>query len=311
MSSDIRELLRSAADVDPSGLGARAAMQRGVWLRWRRRVQVALPAAVAGAVLLAVLLPKVGSFVDAERISPVGPGRTHSVPLDESDAPPPPRDASGSSEVDEDGSAPGSEPRTPGTALAPVQGSAGCSPLIEDDRFDVSDTSIDILRSSMSYGADANTLTITHALRDIRLDSTTPGEGPFYDLRFAWDGVEYSAEAYVTASGEQAFSVMRVSDKPAVGTSSAVNQVEHGNATGRIDPVSDTVVLRFTLDEFNETEKAAASSESRPAAKELKVGSKLVGISLVTNPRGSSWSMNEHETDVGSAKCDYVIATEH
>jgi hypothetical protein len=310
MTSDIRELLRSAAEVEPSGLGVRAAMQRGVTLRWRRRVQIALPVAVAAAVLLAVVLPRVGSFVDAERISPVGPGQPQKAPSDVQDAQPDPRRTADPSEA-RDTRTTGTEPGTPGTALAPTQRSADCSPLIEDPAFDVSDSSIDILRSSISYRADTGALTLTHALRDIKPDpdpgDSTPGEGPFYDLRFAWDGVEYSAEAYTTASGEDEFSVMRAADRPTVGTSSAVNQIDHGNVTGRIDRVSDTVVLHVPLDEFNEAEKAASSSANRPATKELKVGSKLMGIRLVANPRGSSWSMNEHETDVGTADCDYVI----
>ena len=203
MSSDIRELLRSAAEADPAGLGARAAMERGVRLRRRRRVEVAATVVVAAAVLVAVVLPRVGSFVDAERISPARPGRTHEAPSDAHDARPDPRrtaDPSGA------GDAPttGTQPRTADTAQAPTQRSSGCSPLIEDPRFDVSDSSIDILRSSMSYRADTNTLTFAHTFLDIKSEPnySTPAEGPFYDLRFAWDGVEYSAEAYTTASGE-------------------------------------------------------------------------------------------------------------
>jgi hypothetical protein len=306
MTSEIRELLHAAADADASGVGARAAMQRGLQLRWWRRALVGLPIAVAAAVLLAVVLPRVGSFVDAERISPARPGRTHNAPLEEHDTRSDPQRAPASNEPEEE-PAIGIAPRSPGTKLAPVQPSAGCDPLIEDYARDTSDSSIDILRSSISYRSSTNTLTFTHALRDIKPD-TRAGEGPFYDLRFTLDDVEYSAGAHTTAAGEDEFSVMEPAHRAPLGTSSAAVDPNARPATGLIDRQRNTVVVHVQLDEFNEAEKAAAPLENRPVRKELKVGSTLTQIQLITYPRGSSWSMTSHEVDYGLTECDYVIS---
>lgn len=299
MTSDVRALLRAAAETGAADFGASLAMRRGRWLRWRRRIQVAIPAAIALAVLIALLLvPGLRIVGEARDIAPLDrPGRTQVAGKDS----PSPSTTATQRRPGAAVEAPSDEANSPmPVAQAQVEGSDACNPLIVDLGGDVRDGSIDILRSSVSYRATTETVTFTHVLRDIELEDG-PGEGPSYDMRFVWDGVEYSAEAWVDVSGRQQFVVH-------AGGRGTLAPVEYGNVHGRIDPVSDTVTLRFTLDEFDESAKRSADNASRPAPRELKAGSTLSEMRLVANPRGSSTSMTEqHETDVGSARCDYVV----
>ena len=296
MTSDVRQLLRRAAEVDVADLGARTAMQRGLRLRWRRRLILAASVTLALVAVIPLVLPGSEIIGDATDLTPAQ--RPDNVApsdgtRDPSARPEPLASVQG---IAQERSHTGRE-RTPDPIVPKENRAALCDPVITDPRFDTTERSIDILRSSITYDGKENALTFTHTMIDIRLDATEqPGEGPFYDLRFDIDGVRYSALSYVTASGAQEFSVVRVSDRPPVGTETAVGQAKPGNATGRIDAVADTARLTLDLDEFNRTESPG-----------LEVGSQLRGIELTANPRGSSWSTQEHETDVGTARCDYVV----
>lgn len=296
MTSDVRELLRLAAETgSPDFGGARSAMQRGRWLRRRRVVQIALPLALAVALVVALTGRELPIIGDGDRIAPTGPGQNEPRrPPIRVEPSTPDRESNPATVTDPRGR----PDRSMVTALPAPK--ADCSPLITDDQGDARQTSIDILRSSITYERDTNSLVFEHTLKDLERGASGVGEMGF-ELWFMWDDLSYVAYAWVDQAGQEQYSVQRARrGEPA--TPPGGHWVDL-SATGRMDTSREIVRVRVQLDEFNKDEKAASSSEGFPPPKELKAASKLTQIRLET------WigSFGSGGQDLAESDCDYVV----
>ncbi|MGH7857519.1 MAG: hypothetical protein ACREQY_09325, partial [Candidatus Binatia bacterium] len=278
MTTDVRELLRRAAEAGPDEVaGARRAMRRGESLRRRRRVGIIALATVAVALAVAAVVPGTPLLDDVLRIAPTRPGQDRQVSTPE---PTPPANAAPDQPAERSDEAPdrviaagepGAERSSSG--ITPPT----CDPLIDDSSGDTGDARIDIERSTISYDEAANSLVFEHTMRD--LERPESGHSLHFDLQFWWDGLRYSAEAMIDGAGQDNFAIVRPRRNGAPGP---VNWVELGTPTGSFDTTSETVALRVSLDEFNDGEKSASLQEGMPPPKELEAGSKLTEISLHT-----------------------------
>ncbi len=196
--------------------------------------------------------------------------------------------------------------RAPATD-AEATGVFACDPLIVDAREDIvnpspanDDAAIDILESSITFDASANTLTLRHVLEDIP-DAPLPNEELLYDFEFSLEGTTYHAMAFVgpQTDGEWLFHIVR-DDR----TEPASKPIQHRlmYTPGRVDRRADTVKLVIDIGEFNRAERRVSKEEGLEPAAELRPGSTLENNVLSAYPRWYGPGPFDKATG-----CNYVV----
>jgi hypothetical protein len=268
-----------------------------------RAVQIAVAAVAVAALVLFALLPRFFGSVRLETPAVPNPREQEKAPetrTEESKEQGPvgrPREqgeASPESRTERDTV---SAPTTPGPAAT------ACEPLIKDAKGDVDNAAIDILESSMTYDPARNTLSIRHVLDDIPATYPYPNDSLAYEFYFTLDRTSYRALAYIgpASYGEESFHVDR-DDRTRSDEWPNVPARYVTSASGRFDAEADTVTMEINIDEFNAGERRASEQEGMTPAAELRRGSMLTKIHLISYQR----SAGPGPTDRG-AGCDYVV----